>query len=342
MLHKLKTWSESLHRAKGRAVWACLFSLLLHLGFAVWGACWIWELHASARDVVLVSTWASSETVEFTAPLELNSLDPNVDRREPGSSAWINPLTLEANVVAPQVESSIKANSANGSETAVNATGARGNGQGTGTGSGSGTGYFHAGREAKSFVYVLDCSMSMNHPHDSETKTRFKKMKQELVRSIASLKPDQEFFIVFFNHEAIPMPASGLVPAVGENPRRYLSWMQEVIATGDTDPTPALQIAARLRPDVIYLLTDGCFSPEANEVIRQIHLPKTVIHTLSFETKLTSKQRDGLELMRRGQMRKALLKLGEVTYRRTREVFVADEVMRQLATQNGGEYREIR
>lgn len=216
-----------------------------------------------------------------------------------------------------------------------------GDGTGHGRQGGNGKSFFGVGSEAKSVVYVLDCSLSMNHPHDSDAKTRFKRMKMELTNSVLHLRPDQEFFIIFFNHEAIPMPSDRLVAATPENLQHYLTWMEQVPAFGDTDPTSALKLALRLQPDVIYFLTDGCFSSEANDIVRAIQQNRTVIHTFAFEPWLTDKQRAGLELLRQKKASAAMLKLGEATYRRTRELLVAEEVLHGLAKHNGGQYHVI-
>jgi hypothetical protein len=117
--------------------------------------------------------------------------------------------------------------------------------------------------------------------------------------------------------------------------------MEQVPAKGDTDPTAALHIAMRLRPDVVYFLTDGCFSRDANEIVEKIQQPRTVIHTFAFEPWLTAKERAGLELMRQKKTSAAMNKLGEATYRRTREIFVAEQVMQGLAAHNRGQYHVI-
>lgn len=216
-----------------------------------------------------------------------------------------------------------------------------GNGKGNGRAGGDGKSFFGLGVEGKSFVYVLDCSMSMNHPHDSEAKTRFRRLKMELMNSLSQLKPEQHFFIIFFNHEAIPMPADHLVSGAPENKQHFLAWVDQVPAIGDTDPTAALAMALRLHPDVIYFLTDGCFSGPANDVVRTIHQPRTAIHTFAFEPWLTEKQRAGLELMRKKKASAAMQKLGEATYRRMKEVLLAEQVLQGLAENNGGKYHVI-
>ena len=216
-----------------------------------------------------------------------------------------------------------------------------GNGKGNGREGGNGKSFFGMASEGKSFVFVLDCSLSMNHPHESDAKTRFRKMKMELMNSLAHLRPDQEFFIIFFNHEAIPMPAERLVSAAPENQRYFLDWVEQVSAQGDTDPTAALMMALQLRPDVIYFLTDGCFSGPANDIVKGIQQSRTSIHTFVFETMLTEKQQAGLELMRQKKVSAAMTKLGEATYRRMREILVAEQVMQGLSQYNGGKHHVI-
>ncbi len=216
-----------------------------------------------------------------------------------------------------------------------------GNGKGNSREGGDGKSFFGMASEGKSFVYVLDSSLSMNHPHDSDAKTRFRKMKMELMNSLSHLRPDQEFFILFFNHEAVPMPAERMVSAAPENKQYYLDWVEQVPAKGDTDPTAALLMALRMRPDVIYFLTDGCFSGPANDIVKGIQQSRTTIHTFVFENWLTEKQHAGLELMRQKKVSAAMTKLGEATYLRMREILVAEQVMQGLSQNNGGKYHVI-
>lgn len=341
-----------------RASRAVTCSLVLHLSFAVWATLSL--LHGDSRqhEVALLTDWSelpAGAPVEISAdisPIRIES--EGVTQGGSSGTGIMAALAPEPTVSNPLENTLSEAGlgsivAANDNLLAAVAKGTgqtnglgQGRGRGIGNGVGDGTQFFGLPTDAKSFVYVLDCSLSMNHPHDSDAKTRFNRMKLELIQSVAHLKPEQEFFIVFFNHDAIPMPAERPVAAVPENQRQFLSWMQQVEARGDTDPTAAMQIALRLRPDVIYFLTDGCFSREANDIIRSIAQTHTVIHTFSFEPPLTEKQREGLELLRKKKASAALLKLGEGTFRRTREVFVAEQVMQDLASRNGGKYHVIR
>lgn len=158
-----------------------------------------------------------------------------------------------------------------------------GTGDGDAAGDGSGNGFFGETVDGRRFVFVLDCSRSMNHPHASAAKTRFKRLKLELVRSVAAMSAEQEFFFVFFNDGPIAMPSTRPVPASIGAKQHYLSWMQTLKADGNTEPTTAMQIALRLQPDVIYFLTDGSFIHKTQLDLLRLPFGKTQLHTFAFE-----------------------------------------------------------
>lgn len=341
---------------------ALAVSLLIHLALAACAAFSFLPSQAGLREILFETAWVAPDEVE-TKFVEFSTAGSSAALPTPqdgGSSGGFLPefRSLEPEVVVPTQTTFAQLNwnpasnadlgRAVGAPTHRVGTGqGRGAGQGIGNGrgngreGGNGKSFFGMGAEGKSFVFVLDCSLSMNHPHDSEAKTRFRKMKMELANSIAQLRADQQFFIIFFNHKAIPMPADRMIEASPENRQHFMAWVDEVPAFGDTDPTAALAMALRLRPDVLYFLTDGCFSGPANDIVKTVQQSKTTIHTFVFETWLTEKQQAGLELMRQKKSSAAMTKLGEATYRRMRELLVAEQVMQGLATSNGGKYHVI-
>lgn len=153
---------------------------------------------------------------------------------------------------------------------------------GSGTGTGRGEGFFGSNAKGMRFVYVVDASRSMNHPHDSDAKTRFKRLKIELVKSILSLNGNNDFYIVFFNENPIPMPARSMQPAFPAIRRRYLQWASKIRANGATDPRKALMLALKLNPDVIYFLTDGVFENKVEQFLFKMAQNHTAIHTFAF------------------------------------------------------------
>lgn len=212
-----------------------------------------------------------------------------------------SPMAAAAAVAPAQRRSARRRNSA-----LAKSTGS-GTGAGSGIGPGSGPGFFGLEPpEGRQIVFVVDSSRSMNHPHDSEAKTRFRRLKIELVKCILEMQAEQSFYVVFFSNEVSAMPSRGPQPSIPGVRDPYLRWIAEMNALGaPTDPMPALDLALRLRPDVICFLTDGEFDKGIQRRLRRIQQTETAIHTFAF---------------------------GEAS---------AEEVLRAVAENNAGEYRFI-
>lgn len=157
-----------------------------------------------------------------------------------------------------------------------------GAGEGNGNGEGKGGGFFGRRGLGRSFVYVVDCSGSMNYPHPSEWKTRFQRVKFEILKSVSNMPPENRFFIIFFNQHAHPMPAPAMISTDPDRAQPYLAWMSRVVAQDETDPRKALQLALGLKPDVIFLLTDGAFTKKVQSSLARIQQTDSAIHTFSF------------------------------------------------------------
>jgi len=148
-------------------------------------------------------------------------------------------------------------------------------------------------------VYVVDRSGSMN---DS-----LQYVKNELRRSLREMAPGYQFHIVFYSSGLpLEMPARRLVSATEENKRRAFAFIDDVTAQGDTDPSEALRLAFAVKPDVIFLLTDGEFDQVIVDQVAKANVGKKVtVHTLAF-------------LYPRGE-----------------------KVLQEIARQNGGTYRFV-
>jgi hypothetical protein len=157
-----------------------------------------------------------------------------------------------------------------------------GSGGGRGSGVGLGAGFFGAKGAGKSFVYVVDCSGSM-------TGHRFERAKTELVKSINKLKPEQKFYVYFFNDRTFPLfdpkPASGMLAATNDNRARASRWIRTRQPESTTNPTLALKQALEMKPEVIFLLTDGELDDpsEVRQMIQKNNKSNVVIHTILFE-----------------------------------------------------------
>jgi hypothetical protein len=157
-----------------------------------------------------------------------------------------------------------------------------GQGSGNGVGDGSGTSFFGLDSTGKKFVFVVDASGSMRRPFEGPGNTLLGRVKLELVRCVTQMSADQEFFIVFFNDDAIPMPATELIKATPEAQKHFLYWMARTKAGGNTEPEAALRIAMQLQPDVVYFLTDGAFKYRVIEHVRELNRSRVTVHTVSF------------------------------------------------------------
>jgi uncharacterized protein with von Willebrand factor type A (vWA) domain len=131
------------------------------------------------------------------------------------------------------------------------------------------------------FVFVVDMSGSMEG-------TRMRRARNELRRSIQSLNESQQFFVVFFNTQAHPMPARGMLPATRENVSEIVRWFDKVKPQGNTYPFAALLMAIQFRPDAVFLLSDGEFDPV---IVDQVLLSqrddeqRVPIHTIGFTSR---------------------------------------------------------
>lgn len=157
-----------------------------------------------------------------------------------------------------------------------------GSGGGRGPGIGLGAGFFGSKGAGKSFVYVVDCSGSMYGQ-------RFKRAKDELVKSVNRLTPEQKFYVYFFNDRTFPLydpkPAKGMQVANKTNKQRASAWIRSREPESTTNPNLALQQALEMKPEVIFLLTDGELDDplEVRQMIKKFNKSSVVIHTIAFE-----------------------------------------------------------
>ena len=172
-----------------------------------------------------------------------------------------------------------------------------------GFGTGSGWGFWGVGsprdQEARKIVYVVDRSGSMTDSIDY--------VKFELKRSIGELGEEKEFHVVFYSSgPPVEMPTRRLVNATERNKQLAFEFIDGVIAQGETDPSKALGRAFEVRPELVYLLTDGEFDRAIVGLVRGLNAGDRVrVHTIGF-----------------------LYRVGE-------------KVLKQIAVENGGNYKFV-
>ena len=141
------------------------------------------------------------------------------------------------------------------------------------------------------YVFVIDCSGSMKRDD------RLSMAKRELIIAIASMEPDKEFFVYYYNHDSIPM-LGGIKNATKESLRIVAPWINAQNATGNTDPRRALRAAfKKMEPDTVWLLTDGIFMQQpamtpVAALIRELNADNKVrVNTIGFHNNRNSVDR---------------------------------------------------
>ncbi len=162
------------------------------------------------------------------------------------------------------------------------------------------------------FVYVFDRSDSMNG-HGGRP---LQAAKIELIKSLRSLTEQQSFQIVFYNNRAQPFVPAGSTAQMltGSESMRFRAeqYVRNMTAFGGTEHDGAIKLALRMNPDVIFFLTDARIPRLTGRQLREIRARAeragTTIHAIEFGA-------DG--------------------------VSPADSFLRQLAADNGGQYRYL-
>ena len=124
------------------------------------------------------------------------------------------------------------------------------------------TSFFGIRARGQFFVFVVDQSGSMI---DDDRLTR---AKIELRRSVFALQPPQRFEVIFYNDEATPMPGGPLPRSADQRTKNQLtSWLHLIGPDGGTEPRSAVALALALRPDAVFLLSDGEYPEGTVEAI---------------------------------------------------------------------------
>ena len=134
------------------------------------------------------------------------------------------------------------------------------------------------------FVYVFDRSGSMRI-HD---RAPLRAAKNELLASLDSLDTIHQFQIIFYNEKPtiLQLAASPGALVFGNERNKQLArqFIGGIDADGATRHEDALVMALRLRPDVIFFLTDGddaLSRPELSRV-RRMNAGRTSINAIEF------------------------------------------------------------
>jgi hypothetical protein len=119
------------------------------------------------------------------------------------------------------------------------------------------TSLFGAVGEGFKFVYVFDRSASMGGSGQESLRA----VKAEFSASLKNLDTVHQFQIIFYNERPTVFNPSGspgrLAFATEKNKERAIRFVESIKADGGTEHEDALKAAIRLKPDVIFFLTDA-------------------------------------------------------------------------------------
>ncbi len=111
---------------------------------------------------------------------------------------------------------------------------------------------------------------------------RLDRAKAELIRAVRALQAPQRFKVIFYDDAPVPMPGDLPKPADQPSKAQLARWLDLVQPGGGTDPRGALALALALRPDAVFLLSDGAFPAGTAEAIARGNPGKVPIHCVDL------------------------------------------------------------
>ena len=238
---------------------------------------------AGTRDI-------SQESAQFGSVLEQSSVEVVED------SLLEISIDVEAGDLAQgaMAAESLQQGSQWGAMADVDGGGALGEG---GRGGGS---FFGLEVEGSRFIYVVDKSGSMS----GDDSGPLGRAKQELINSISELEDYMEFCVIFYSNGFEVMPGGGLISASDFNKSKCFKWIEKITAAGGTDPTSAMKTGLAMRPDAIWLLSDGAFGVEmADQIFKDNKGKGVAVHTIGFINASGEEQLRKIAKQNRGRYR---------------------------------------
>ncbi|MGN6367895.1 MAG: VWA domain-containing protein [Phycisphaerae bacterium] len=140
--------------------------------------------------------------------------------------------------------------------------------------------FYGTGGNATRIVYIIDHSGSMLDNFDY--------LKKETTRSVGNLVPLQFFSVIMVSDTASVVGEPRLQRATTEAKRAFMTKLEDFVAEGQNDDLlppfqEAFAKAFAMKPQLIYFLTDGHFSPQLREVVQKLNRGgKVHINTIAF------------------------------------------------------------
>ncbi|MCA9174351.1 MAG: VWA domain-containing protein [Planctomycetales bacterium] len=286
------------------AVRAPVVSMLFHLlGVLAIGNCWL-ALESPATGPELTMATADEVLLESpTAPVQLTQSLDDSSTSSTASAARLSQVAVGPldDSLVERLEPLAPRRSPAGEVVAMlagNGTGGGGGSAGETTAATAGQGergdygaeFFGIRAGGKRFVFVVDSSRSMSG-------RRWVLACRELLESVGRLSDRQSFYVIFFDAQTQPMFTNrvqeDLLPATDQNRTKLKRWISSISFGNDTLPATAMQIALKLEPDAIFMLSDGEFHDQTASMLRAFNQVQTgdgprqaliPIHTIGFHS----------------------------------------------------------
>ena len=161
------------------------------------------------------------------------------------------------------------------------------------------------------FVYLVDSSKSMG--------SRFDSARLEVLESVDALQPNQRFYVIFFDAKPSYMRwgeniefESTSAYATEENKANLREWAMAIEPDAGRAPYDAIRFALNLRPDAIFLLSDGKFPQGIEDLLSQENRmqnlfgeqrPISIVNTIAYQSKSGEDRMRRIAMQNHGQYR---------------------------------------
>ena len=303
---------ESPGQSKRRRPAAVIVSALVHGLILLALACFTLSSHNPGDQVAIAGSVEDTDEVAIES-LEIEAAEMEVQENEPTPTTTADyEVSDVGEIFAPEIDSDsletapLVENMLSNSSSQAAAQSLLSDSQAT-------TQFCGVQGGGNHFVYLVDSSGSMGDAFESA--------RQELLRSIDALSPKQRFYVIFFDAEPDYMrlaspnaDESRSASAIPENKQALARWAMTIQMDRGKAPYDAIPFALKLRPDAIFLLSDGEFPQRIEDLLRETNrvdnlfgddTPISIVHTIGYHS-------------REGENR-----------------------MKRIAKQNGGQYRHV-
>ena len=243
--------------------------------------------NTSASDAIETLSFEPPEIAEASTSVETTTVAPNLTEleiKEPSLITEFNDAAVTQSFdAAARLSDAVEMPGGNASDQKSDQRGS----------------FFGADAYGDRFVYVVDMSTSMGY-RSEYGQTRFRVACRELLRSIKALNPSQEFCVVMFCYRTRVMFDSTprMIAATDQNKQRVAQWVSTLGLGAGTDPRYGTMMALKLKPDAIFLLSDGEFNGQdvnthaipgnvpIETIIKRYRKDAVPLHTIAFEDTL--------------------------------------------------------